>query len=140
MRAILGGLVLAAVILVLAVQPSGTNADHTGDLYNCDHFQTQQQAQEHYRQHPGDQDGLDRDEDGVACEGLVDCPCDETPIQAAVTPSPTQTLVPVATATQPAVIIIPAVTATPEVTIVVPTPTPVRAVIQAPNTGDGGLK
>jgi Excalibur calcium-binding domain len=49
--------------------PSG--ADGT---YNCDDFDSQGQAQDYYDQQGGvsggDPDGLDRDQDGTACEAL----------------------------------------------------------------------
>ncbi|MFD1065679.1 excalibur calcium-binding domain-containing protein [Oceanobacillus locisalsi] len=37
---------------------------------NCSDFETQQEAQEHYDADPSDPDGLDRDNDGIACESL----------------------------------------------------------------------
>ena len=44
--------------------PSGANG-----TYNCSDFDTQQQAQDYYDQ-VGDIDGLDADQDGIACESL----------------------------------------------------------------------
>lgn len=44
-------------------------ANHGVD-YNCDYFQYQEDAQRHMDAHSGDPDGLDRDDDGVACETL----------------------------------------------------------------------
>ncbi|HSK60653.1 MAG TPA: excalibur calcium-binding domain-containing protein [Actinomycetospora sp.] len=38
------------------------------DVYNCSDFDTQQEAQEIYEQDTSDPNGLDRDDDGVACE------------------------------------------------------------------------
>jgi hypothetical protein len=40
------------------------------DEYNCSDFDTQQEAQEIYEQDTSDPNGLDRDDDGVACESL----------------------------------------------------------------------
>lgn len=52
-----------------AAQPTARRADK-----NCSDFTTQQQAQQYFTSHGGspsnDVDGLDRDHDGIACEGL----------------------------------------------------------------------
>ncbi|MBA0126367.1 excalibur calcium-binding domain-containing protein [Haloechinothrix sp. YIM 98757] len=40
------------------------------DQYNCDDFETQEEAQEVYDSDTSDPNDLDRDDDGVACETL----------------------------------------------------------------------
>ncbi|MCH7793316.1 MAG: excalibur calcium-binding domain-containing protein [Planctomycetes bacterium] len=52
-------------------------ATHDGDK-NCSDFPNQEAAQDHLNAHPGDPDGLDGDDDGIACESLP-CPCGGTP-------------------------------------------------------------
>jgi hypothetical protein len=42
-------------------------ASAQGDL-NCDDFSSQEEAQAHLNANPSDPDGLDRDDDGYACE------------------------------------------------------------------------
>lgn len=66
-----GGLVLAAALMLAGP----ANADHSGEL-NCTDFSTQPEAQAHLEAHPGDPDALDRDSDGMACEGLPGAPVD----------------------------------------------------------------
>ncbi len=62
---------LAVVILifymVLLAAPSNTLAQ---DVFNCDDFDTQQEAQDELNANPSDPNGLDGDSDGVACESL----------------------------------------------------------------------
>jgi hypothetical protein len=55
--------VLLGVIALLACLPSGAAAD-----LDCADFATQEEAQENLQ--PGDPDGLDADNDGIACETL----------------------------------------------------------------------
>ena len=92
-------LVLALVsILSLAIAAmvvtSSASADHVGDTFNCDDFTYQADAQAHYRLHPTDQDGLDDDDDGIACESNP-CPCDEDAVLLQTeTPAPTGTPAP----------------------------------------------
>lgn len=40
------------------------------NIYNCDDFATQEEAQAVYDADPSDPHGLDRDNDGIACESL----------------------------------------------------------------------
>jgi len=49
---------------------------HDGDLHNCADYSTQAEAQAHLEENPDDPDGLDADDDGIACEQELDCPCD----------------------------------------------------------------
>ena len=60
MRLIASG--VAALILVAAALPSAVVA------VNCDQFITQAGAQAYLRAHPDDPDGLDDDDNGIACE------------------------------------------------------------------------
>lgn len=72
------GLALAGSLLLAGP----ATATHAGDL-NCADFDSQAEAQEHYRSHPGDPDGLDRDNDGIACENHTeysDASTDLTPV------------------------------------------------------------
>lgn len=86
-RAVLTGLVAAALTLGLATIPGTASATlpatphatqgihRVSDDYNCSDFATQAQAQHLYNKYaPGDPDGLDSDDDGIACETLP-CPC-----------------------------------------------------------------
>jgi hypothetical protein len=41
-----------------------------GDLYDCEDFQYQEDAQKVYDRDPSDPYGLDADDDGIACEDL----------------------------------------------------------------------
>ncbi len=58
--------IISAAITAMVVG-SSASAEH-GVTYNCDFFNSQLEAQAHYRLHLGDPDGLDADKDGVACE------------------------------------------------------------------------
>lgn len=60
-------LLLAAVAVLTVCAIPGPPAAQARD-YNCSDFATQEEAQEHLL--PGDPDGLDADNDGVACEDL----------------------------------------------------------------------
>lgn len=82
-------LLLLCAAGALAALPSPAAATHGGDV-NCSHFATQAAAQSHLVAHPGDPDGLDGDDDGVACESLP-CPCGAT---TAPPPAPSPTPVP----------------------------------------------
>ncbi len=57
------GLLLLSAIMVIA----GSERAIAGDL-DCSDFETQEEAQENLA--PGDPDGLDADDDGIACETL----------------------------------------------------------------------
>jgi LPXTG-motif cell wall-anchored protein len=52
------------------------------DDQNCSDFASQAEAQDHLRADPSDPDGLDGDNDGIACESLPP-PFDRNPIVAA---------------------------------------------------------
>ncbi|PVZ07639.1 excalibur calcium-binding domain-containing protein [Actinomycetospora cinnamomea] len=56
-----------AVLAVGAMAPLSGSA-FAADQYNCSDFDTQEAAQEVYEQDTTDPNGLDRDDDGVACE------------------------------------------------------------------------
>lgn len=58
---------LILVVVLLAASPA--QARHAGDV-DCSDFRTQEEAQRHYEDHPGDHDGLDADDDGRACDSL----------------------------------------------------------------------
>lgn len=62
-----GGLILAASLMLAG--PAA--ATHPGDR-DCPEFDSQAAAQAHYREHPGDPDGLDRNNNKVACENHPD--------------------------------------------------------------------
>jgi hypothetical protein len=72
-------LIVATLVLALSTAPA-----YAQDDQNCDDFESQAAAQAHLRQDPSDPDGLDDDNDGVACENHPDypegSPRDETPI------------------------------------------------------------
>ncbi len=82
-------IVCAALVVVFGVvgrityeqmqSPTPAQAQGSQDLYNCDDFATQEEAQAVYDQHPSDPYGLDGPigeasdgEAGVACEELLD--------------------------------------------------------------------
>lgn len=88
---------------------------------SCGDFGTQRAAQEYLRLYPLDPDRLDNNNNGVACEGVLQCPCDYTAVprtttagvptaiptvigssSATLTPTPTPSATPTATATPPA--------------------------------------
>lgn len=58
-----GGLLLAGSIFLAA--PASAQDD-----LNCDDFDTQAEAQAEFDADPSDPNGLDRDDDGIACESL----------------------------------------------------------------------
>jgi hypothetical protein len=51
-------------------------ADHGDDL-NCSDFTYDEDALEHLRAHPGDPDGLERDNDGRPCDSLPPRPASQ---------------------------------------------------------------
>jgi hypothetical protein len=50
--------------------------DDDVDDEDCEDFPNQRAAQQHYRQDTSDPDDLDGDNDGIACEKELPCPCD----------------------------------------------------------------
>ncbi len=62
----------AAGVLITAALSFGFSgtAQAATDL-NCSDFATQEEAQAVYNQDPSDPNGLDRDNDGIACESLA---------------------------------------------------------------------
>lgn len=71
-----GGLMLAGMIAMAG--PASAQDDQ-----NCADFASQADAQAHYRANTSDPDGLDRDNDGIACENYTsysDGSTDMTPI------------------------------------------------------------
>lgn len=81
------GLLVIIVIFAATISTVSVSGNHIGNTYNCTDFPNQAAAQAHYRQHPTDQDGLDADDDGIACETLP-CPCDMVPVGSEPTPNP----------------------------------------------------
>lgn len=63
-----GGIMLAGTMLL------GAPAATAQDDQNCADFASQAAAQEHYRGDTTDPDGLDRDDDGIACENHTGYP------------------------------------------------------------------
>lgn len=65
---------IAAVILrasfLMGVLGLGLAAASSSQEINCDNFYTQEDAQAHLNADPSDPDGLDGDDDGIACESL----------------------------------------------------------------------
>lgn len=67
---------LRRVVFTLAVLAAGAVAvpawaNHSTPIgKNCPDFATQEEAQAYFNAHPGDPEGLDRDNNGVACETL----------------------------------------------------------------------
>ena len=61
-------------LLALTVVVFAFNAVPASANVNCSDFATQADAQYYYNAHPGDPDGLDADNDGIACESNP-CPC-----------------------------------------------------------------
>nr|WP_192756452.1 excalibur calcium-binding domain-containing protein [Actinopolymorpha pittospori] len=51
---------------------------NAADDYNCDDFQTQEEAQRVYDQDRSDPNNLDADKDGIACEELPSGPSSDT--------------------------------------------------------------
>jgi hypothetical protein len=49
---------------------ASTQGETPGDIYNCDDFATQEEAQAYLQQWPSDPSNLDGDNDGIACEHL----------------------------------------------------------------------
>lgn len=62
-------LTLAAFLSILFMFGT-TQSVFAADTLNCDDFDTQPEAQAHLEADPSDPDGLDRDNDGIACENL----------------------------------------------------------------------
>ena len=64
MKYIINSLLLGVLCLsVLPIEVQARSKD-------CDDFNSQSEAQNHLRANPSDKDGLDRDNDGIACEHL----------------------------------------------------------------------
>lgn len=86
------GAVVAATIVLSATWLAPTA--QAQDIYNCDDFTYQEQAQAVYDADPSDPNGLDGDNDGIACEDL--------PSQGGTAPTavPTSGSAPTAAATQ----------------------------------------
>ena len=72
-------MVFATAALAQTRGPSGTDG-----TYNCEDFDDQGQAQEFYNGDPGDSNGLDSDDDGIACEELPTIVDDGTPDGSAI--------------------------------------------------------
>jgi len=90
---------LVCAVGALIALPSSAAATHGVDV-DCSNFSNQGAAQSHLNAHPGDPDGLDGNNDGVACESLP-CPCANTvvpPPAPAPTPIPTPAPLPSAKA------------------------------------------
>lgn len=58
-----GGAIVAAIVL-------GATTAQAQDVYNCDDYTYQEEAQAVYDADPSDPNGLDGDNDGIACEDL----------------------------------------------------------------------
>jgi hypothetical protein len=54
--------------------PAWAQSLQEGDLYDCDDFTYQEDAQRVYDRDPSDPYGLDADDDGIACEDLLHRP------------------------------------------------------------------
>ena len=90
---LIAALLFASAALAQTRGPSG--ADGT---YNCEDFDDQGQAQEFFNGDPGDTNGLDSDDDGVACEALPTIVDDGTDDGSAV-PGDPESATPTATST-----------------------------------------
>ena len=66
----LGTTAAAVTVLAAALCYPLAGVAAAQDLLNCDHFQTQEQAQAEYDKNPSDPNHLDRDKDHKACEAL----------------------------------------------------------------------
>lgn len=82
MKKAMWGVLVVAVLSVLAVAAPAAAQDRSGaakgDL-NCEDFSSQAAAQQAYENSgPGDPNGLDADNDGIACESNP-CPCSTGP-------------------------------------------------------------
>lgn len=64
-RAIFAAVTLAAGMTLTFTAPAIAQQD-----YDCSDFDTQEEAQAEYEKDPSDPHGLDRDNDGIACESL----------------------------------------------------------------------
>lgn len=61
-------LIAVFVLVSVTVLSEPARAGHSGDVYDCDDFATRADLQRHVNDHRGDQDNLDPDNDGLACE------------------------------------------------------------------------
>ena len=69
MRRMLPAIVLLLLLGFVALMSGGKGLRFTWWDRDCRDFATQQEAQEFYEANqPGDPHGLDRDQDGIACE------------------------------------------------------------------------
>ena len=64
LRAGIGAAAVVAASVLLTASPAQASG------HNCSDYATQPEAQAAFDKKPGDPDGLDRDDDGKACEGL----------------------------------------------------------------------
>jgi hypothetical protein len=68
MRRVAVSFAVAACWVMCSRAPAWAQSPAEGDLYDCDDFKYQEDAQKVYDRHPGDPYDLDRDDDGIACE------------------------------------------------------------------------
>ena len=59
MRRVAVTFTVAACWVMCSLVPAGAQSPQEGDLYDCDDFQYQEDAQKVYDRHPGDPYGLD---------------------------------------------------------------------------------
>jgi hypothetical protein len=62
--------VFVACWIMCFLAPAWAQSPQEGDLYDCDDFTYQEEAQRVYDRDPSDPYGLDADDDGIACEEL----------------------------------------------------------------------
>jgi hypothetical protein len=70
MRRVAVSFAVAACWVMCSLAPALAQSPQEGDLYDCDDFTYQEEAQAVYDRDPSDPYGLDADDDGIACEDL----------------------------------------------------------------------
>jgi hypothetical protein len=78
MRRVAVSFAVAACWVMCSLAPAWAQSPQEGDLYNCDDFQYQEDAQKVYDRHPGDPYGLDGPI-GPASSGIPGVACEDLP-------------------------------------------------------------
>jgi hypothetical protein len=78
MRRVAVTFTVAACWVMCSLVPAGAQSPQEGDLYDCDDFQYQEDAQKVFDRHPGDPYGLDGPI-GPASEGTPGVACEDLP-------------------------------------------------------------
>lgn len=86
MRRVAVSFTVDACWVMCSLAPAWAQSPAEGDLYDCDDFTYQEEAQRVYDRDPSDPYGLDADNDGIACEDLPHRPTSGGPADGQYSP------------------------------------------------------